>query len=346
MLLSRRPLSGGIAVAVCAVILSLALTVAAPGAPPSEAGAAPAGSANVRRSISELVPTAVIRLGKTADWVAVDSNSVWVGSTGPNAVHRIDPRSAKRVATVELNGEPCAGLAAGLGSVWVPLCGTPPTLAKVDANRNTVIAVFPTGPAAEEGGVTTSPDSVWLMSSREGTLVRLDPDTGAVRQTVRIAPGSYNPRYYEGMIWVTRAEAAEVTVVDASSGAVRGTVPTGPGPRFLTDGAGSVWTLNQGDGSLTRIDARSRQVTRTIGLGTPGRGGDIAFGGGMIWTTMPKVPLSAIDAVDTRLSCQWAGPGGDSLGIGHDAIWLTDYHGGTVARLDLQATIDRCKRRD
>ena len=294
------------------------------------------------RPISELHPVAVIQLGKTADWVAIAPNAVWVGSTGPDAVHRIDPATNKLVATVELVGEPCAGLAVGFGSVWIPLCGKPAALAKVDAARNVLSALFQTGPAAAEGGITTSTDSVWLVTDADGSLARIDPDTGTVRQIVRVPAGSYNPRFHDGRVWVTRAGGAEITAVDAASGAVLGTTPTGAGPRFLTSGAGSVWTFNQGDGSLTRIDAHSRQVTQTIALGTPGHGGDIAFGGGLIWTTMPKVPLSAVNAVDSKLLCQWVGPGGDSLGIGHDALWLTDYHGGTVSRLDLQDAVNHC----
>lgn len=297
------------------------------------------------RSIAELHPTAVLHLGKTADWVAIAPAAVWVGSTGPNAVHRIDPATNKLVATVELGGEPCAGLAVGFGSIWIPLCGKPSALAKVDAARNVVSAVFQPGPAAGEGGITTSTDSVWLVTDKEGSLARIDPDTGAVRQTVRVPPGSYNPRFHDGRVWVTRADGSEITAVDASTGAVLGTTKTGPGPRFLTSGAGSIWTLNQGDGSLTRIDSHSRQVTRTIALGTPGHGGDIAFAGGMVWTTMWKVPLSAVAAADSKLLCQWAGPGGDSLGIGHDAIWLTDYHGGTVSRLELQDAVNHCRQR-
>ena len=87
------------------------------------------------RPISELQPTAVIQLGKTADWVAITPDAVWVGSTGPDAVHRIDPATNKLVATVELAGQPCSGLAVGFGSVWIPLCGKPAALAKVDAAR-------------------------------------------------------------------------------------------------------------------------------------------------------------------------------------------------------------------
>ena len=301
------------------------------------------------RSITELKPTAVIRLGKTADWVAIAPDAVWAGSTGPNAVHRIDPRTNELVATVELAGEPCSGLAVGFGSVWVPLCGKPSTLAKVDATRNVVSAVFQAGPAGSEGGVTVSTDSVWLITGKDGSLARIDPDSGTVRQTVRVPAGSYNPRFYEGRVWVTRADGAEITAVDATTGAVLGTTKTGPGPRFLTSGAGSIWTLNQGDGTLTRIDVHTRQPTQTIALGTPGHGGDITFAAGLVWTTMWKVPLSAVDTASGRtgnstLLCQWVGPGGDSLGIGHDAIWLTDYHGGTISRLQLQDAVSHCRQ--
>lgn len=293
--------------------------------------------------ITQLKPTAILHLGATADWVAVTADAIWVGSTGPDAVHRIDPNTRKVVATIELPGEPCAGLAIGFGSVWVPLCAKTPVLAKVDIAHNTVSAVFPTGPAGPEGGVTTSRDSVWLVTDKRGSLARIDPDTGSVRQTVALPAGSYNPRHESGVVWVTRAAGNEITAVDAASGKILGKTSTGPHPRFLTSGDGAVWTLNQGDGSVTRIASSSRHSGKRIRLNIPGAGGDIALGGGLVWTSMPKVPLSAIDAATSRLLCQWVGPGGDSLGIGTDAIWLTSYHAGTVSRLDLPDTVARCR---
>lgn len=295
------------------------------------------------RPMSELKPVATIHVGTTADWVAITPGAVWVGSTGPDAVHRIDPKTNKRVATVRLPGEPCSGLATGFGSLWVPLCSQPSTLARIDLRSNALTAVLNTGPAGPEGGVATSPDSVWLVVDKNGSLARIDPDTGTVRQTIQVPAGSYNPYYSDGQIWVTHVDGAEVTSVDAKSGVVLGTAKTGPSPRFLTAGPGSVWTLNQGDGSLTRIDAQTRHSTQTIALGTPGHGGDISYGGGMIWTTVPKVPLSAIEVVTNELRCQWKGPGGDSLGIGPDAIWLTDYHAGTLSRLSLERVLDLCR---
>jgi virginiamycin B lyase len=300
-------------------------------------------TAVVPRPIGELKPTATIHLGKTADWVAVTANAIWVGSTGPYAVHRIDPKSNTRVATVRLRGEPCAGLATGFGSLWVPLCGPTPRLAKVDLKSNKLIAVLKIGPPAAEGGIATSSDSVWLVVDKVGSLARIDPGTGRVRQSIQLPPGSYNPLYSQGQIWVTRAEGSELTSVDAVTGAVLATTLTGPGPRFLTAGAGSVWTLNQGDGTLTRVDAHTKQATQTVNLGTPGHGGDISFGAGMIWTTVRRVPLSVVNATTATVLCQWTGPGGDSLGIGHGAIWLTDYHAGTISRIELKNALARCR---
>jgi virginiamycin B lyase len=299
------------------------------------------GTTSPRRSISELTSQATIHVGKTADWVAITADAVWVGSTGPFAVHRIDPQTNKLAASVILPGEPCAGLATGFGSLWVPMCTAVPSLAKVDLAANRLTTVFDVGPAAAEGGITTGAGDVWLIVDKAGTLARIDPATGAIRRTIKVPAGSYNPYFSDGHIWVTRASGAELTRVDAATGAVLATVRTGPNPRFLTGAAGAIWTLNQGDGSLTRVYAKSLEAT-TLALGTPGKGGDIAGGAGMVWTTMPEVPLSAVATGSKTLQCQWAGPGGDSLGIGFDAIWLTDYHAGTIARIALKDALSHC----
>jgi virginiamycin B lyase len=322
-------------------IASLAILMASAGLFPAMAdGAALPPS----RAIGELTPTAIIHLAKTADWVAISDDAVWVGSTGPNAVHRIDPKTNRLVASVTVPGEPCAGLARGFGSLWVPLCAATPSLAKVDLAANRLTAVFAVGPAAAEGGITTGAGSVWLIVDKSGTLARIDPDTGAIRQTVRVPAGSYNPFFDGGRIWVTRAEGAELSGVDAITGSVLASVRTGPNPRFLTVAAGAVWTLNQGDGSLTRVDLRTQRAN-TIALGTPGHGGDISFGADQVWTTMPKVPLSMIDAKTQSLKCRWTGSGGDSLGVGADSIWLTDYDAGNISRFPLKDVLAHCNSR-
>jgi len=318
-----------------------ALAICASGFTPGFAGST---SLPPPRSIGELVPEATLHVGKTADWVAIADDAVWVGSTGPFAVHRIDPKTNQRVASVMLPGAPCAGLATGFGSLWVPMCTAKPSLAKVDLADNHLTAVFAVGPAAPEGGIATGAGSVWLIVDKSGGLVRIDPASGTIRQTITVPAGSYNPYFSDGELWVTRAEGSQITRIDTAAGTVRSSVRTGPNPRFLTAAAGAIWTLNQGDGTLTRIDTATEQAT-TISLGTPGHGGDIAGGGGMVWTTMPKVPLSAIDTHTQTLQCQWVGSGGDSLNIGYGAIWLTDYHAGTISRIALESALAHCGAR-
>lgn len=302
---------------------------------------APACIAASQRPISELRPLATFNLGKTADWVAITSDAVWVASTGPFAVHRIDPKTNAEVARVELPGEACAGLAVGAGSLWVPLCTAMPSLAKIDLKSNALTSVYPVGPAAEEGGIAYGAGSLWLIVDKLGSLARIDPANGIVLDTLHLPAGSYNPAFLSGTLWITHADGSEVTGIDAASGKATATVATGPNPRFLTTGAGAVWTLNQGDGSLTRVDPQGRQ-TATIPLGTPGHGGDIAFGHGKIWTSMPKVPISLIDAGSNRLLCQWVGPGGDALNVGHGSLWLTDYHAGTIERIAIKDVLAHC----
>jgi virginiamycin B lyase len=291
-------------------------------------------AAAATRSIAELVPLATIKLGETADWVAITADAVWVASTGPFAVHRIDPKTNSLAASVILPGEPCAGLAIGAGSLWVPMCTTPPSLGKVTLKTGQLVSTYPVGAAAAEGGIAYGAGSVWLIVNKSGELARIDPGSGKILRTYRVPAGSYNPKFGDGTIWVSHAEGAALTGIDAMTGKIT-TITTGPNPRFLTAGAGAIWTLNQGDGTVTRVDVRTGR-TSSIALGTPGHGGDIAFSAGRIWTTMPKTPLSVIDAAAGRLICQWTGPGGDSLGVGHGAIWLTDYHAGTVSRIPIK----------
>jgi hypothetical protein len=56
-----------------------------------------------------------------------------------------------------------------------------------------------------------------------------------------------------------------------------------------------------------------------------------------------KVPLSIVDATKSVVLCQWKGEGGDSIGYGFGAIWLTNYHAGTVSRIELSDLAAECR---
>jgi streptogramin lyase len=90
--------------------LPLALMCAAfvGASPPAALPSAAAGAPDHRAPMESLRVQATIKVGGTADWVAITPGAIWVGSTAPDAVSRIDPRANRRVATVPLPGEPCA----------------------------------------------------------------------------------------------------------------------------------------------------------------------------------------------------------------------------------------------
>ncbi|MBC5823366.1 MAG: nuclear transport factor 2 family protein [Candidatus Eremiobacteraeota bacterium] len=136
-----------------------------------------------------LKPTAAITLRGTPDWLLVTPDSLWVSNGALKTVQRIDVATSRLVASVRMPGEPCSGLAFGFGSVWVPLCETHPSLARVDSATNAVVALLPIAPALSEGGITTSGDSVW-MATGDGTLARIDPKTNRIRQRISISRGS------------------------------------------------------------------------------------------------------------------------------------------------------------
>jgi virginiamycin B lyase len=294
------------------------------------------GVKEVQVPFASIKPTATLKVGGTADWVLVTDNAVWVASTKPNAVLRIDPATNKIVATVKVSGEACSGLATGFGSIWVPICGEKPELVRIDGAKNTVSGTLPIAPAAPEGGIATSDDSVWMVTDKNGTLNRIDPSTNNVRQRISIPPGSYNPVFSDGIVWITGVDSSVLTAVDADSGEVLESVAVGLKPRFLAAGVGSIWTLNQGDGTVSRVDERNRKVTATIRVGIPGPGGDIGYGGESVWPTVFGVPLTRVNASTNKVIRQWVGEGGDSLRVGFDSIWITDYKRGLLERIPIQ----------
>src|ERR1044071_9013217 len=103
----------------------------------SAQGSAPTGK-NVRPGVKEfqvpfdsLKPDATFKIGEDADWVQITDDAVWVASSSPASVHRIDPETNKEFSIIPVPGDPCSGLAFGFGSLWVPLCGKPNSMVRI-----------------------------------------------------------------------------------------------------------------------------------------------------------------------------------------------------------------------
>jgi len=293
--------------------------------------------------MSTITPAAVYSIPGTPDWQVTTAEAQWVSNGPKNTLHRMDPKTNESLA-IEVGKRPCSGLAAGFGSVWVPLCGDRPNvengakpgLARVDTKTNRLVATIPVGVANSEGGIAASLDAVWLTTDIKGVLSRIDPATNKVAAEIEVAPGSVACVFADDAIWVSSPEKSVVTRVDAKTNKVTDTIPVGPKPRFITAGAGSVWTLNQGDGTVSRVDTKSRKLVTNVEAGIPGGGGEIAFGDGAVWATIPQIPITRIDPATNTVVKQWEGAGGDSIRVAFGSVWLSNLREQNVWRIDLK----------
>jgi YVTN family beta-propeller protein len=296
----------------------------------------------VKIPIEKLKPEAVYAVPGSPDWLAIDpvNKFTWVSNEPKDSVSRLDPAS-NGVTTITVGKEPCSGLAAGFGSLWVPNCGDR-TIARVDLKTSAVTATMRTGIAESEGSIVAGAESVWIMTDVKGTLARIDPATNTVVAEVYVPSGSYGIAFGEGGVWVTSTAHDSVTRVDPQTNLIVETIPVGKAPRFVAAGLGAVWTLNQGDGSVSRIDPKTNKVVATIEVGVPGGGGEIAAGEGSVWVTAFQYPLSRIDPATNTVVQQFFGEGGDSVRVGLGWVWLSNLRAGNVWRLDpkrIEATL-------
>ena len=282
--------------------------------------------------MSDLRTNATFEVEGHPDWMVVTDDAVWVTSSNVNHVVRLDTKSDQPTTIVTVK-EPCSGLAAGFGSIWVPSCGSH-SLVRLNPATGKIQAEMPVDPADSEGGITVGAGSVWIAIDKKGVLARIDPQSNRVVAQIAIPSGSFVPAFADGAVWITSTEHNLLTRVDPQSNKVVTSIAIGPQPRFLTVGDGSVWTLNQGDGTISRVDTHSNKVIATIQAGIPGTGGEIAFGEGSVWATVFHIPITRIDPATNSVVQQWVGTGGDSIRVGHGTVWLTDLAHGKVWRFD------------
>ncbi len=281
--------------------------------------------------MTDLRPQATFTIKSHPDWMAVDSDSVWVTSSGTNSVTQMRASDNHLGISVSVDN-PCSGLAIGFGSLWIPSCAKH-SLVRTDLNTGKIQAIIPIGPADDEGGIAIGAGSVWLMTDRSGHLSRIDPVSNTVIADIQTPSGSFCPLFADNFVWITSTDNNVLTKVDPSTNKAILQIAVGKKPRFLTFGADSIWTLNQGDGTITRISTKTNQKIADIPANLPGHGGEIAFGFGSVWATMPKTPITRIDAATSTITSQWVGAGGDSIRTGLGSVWLTDYNNGKIWRL-------------
>jgi YVTN family beta-propeller protein len=102
--------------------------------------------------------------------IAIGEGAVWVLNRGDGTVSRIDPKSNKVSATVDVGKASGSGwIAAGEGSVWLSAPGAP--LVRIDPRVNRVAQQF----TGEDGGpIAVGHKALWILAKPD-VLLRVDP---------------------------------------------------------------------------------------------------------------------------------------------------------------------------
>ena len=258
---------------------------------------------------------ATVGTGQTSSAIAVGGGAVWIANAvgGKGTVSRIEPESNSVVGTiVTRQGSP---------DVFAPL--TPSAIAvdavRVWANSNprALLARFSSllgraqrpvflGRAHSIDGIAIGEGAVWVSSSADDTVLRLDATTGHVTATIRIAAtgqrvvGPYGIAVGDGSIWVADSIANAVSRIDPRLRTVAATIPVGLRPTNVAVGEGGVWVLNRDDGTVSRIDPQTNAVTSVVHIGERVTG--IAAGGGAVWVTVAGGPAAARRVVPPQVA--------------------------------------------
>src|SRR6185312_4222362 len=279
-----------------------------------------------------------IPIGGDADWLAIGFGSVWVTVAKNNEVVRVDPVRNVVQARIAVDKEPCYGIGSGVDHVWVLNCQSK-TLTRINPQTNAVDMRVPVKiDDSGEGSIAVDDRYVWYASNEEGnasTLSQVEVKTGRKLKGITVGKDTGVVRLAFGSVWAVSSGEGNVYRVNPATRKVTAMITVAEGPRFTTDGAGSLWVLTQSDGNVSRIDPATNKVTVVIPVHVPGKGGEICFGGGLIWVTMDGTPVTRIDPATNKVIDQYRNyPKADAIRYGFGSVWVSDHGKGELWRID------------
>lgn len=231
--------------------------------------------------------TASIPVCASPAGVEAGGGSVWVACPADGLVVRVDAASGRVRARIAVGGAP-GGLGSGVGAVWVALQDRN-VLVRIDPATDRITARFP-GPAygsptsygifhefarvPHRIGVT--PQALCVPDVPAGTVVRIDPQTGAQLAVVRLpAPGTPAPGHLplavsvRNGLWASDVRTGLAFRIDPASNRVvaRQPIVVPEGLTALAEDAS--WAQNGPDGGwlLRQVDPASGRTLASLPVG-------------------------------------------------------------------------------
>jgi ABC-type transport system substrate-binding protein/DNA-binding SARP family transcriptional activator len=237
------------------------------GSPPTSVAVGRGGAvwfASATGMLSRIDPEthAITQIPVGSDPVAVavaPDGSVWVANSGNGTVSRVSPESDTVVGTVRVGVGPSA-LVATAGAVWV--ANTLSSSVSRIGIANDTVQTFPVG--SEPAGIAAGAGSVWVADQGDGTVYRLDQQTGAqVVGPITVGNGPIDVAFGDGAAWVANSTDGTLSRIDALSDSVA-TVPVGNGPSGVAVGSGVVWVSDEYGNAIAELDPATLHLVHTI----------------------------------------------------------------------------------
>jgi len=183
--------------------------------------------------------------------------------------------------------------------------------------------------------VDAGPKAVWVTSERDGTLTRLDPDTGEIVGRPRKVAGIAGVAVGSKWTWATSPERGKLLRLDPASGRVLREVPVPGEPGPIALGGGRVWLADQDGKGIGAVNAEGADLYRA-GLPPQAPGLRLAWGAHGLWVAIADA--ASIRRVDPRTLAAGdpirvgRGPAGVTVAGGF--VWVANSRSGNVSKVD------------
>jgi DNA-binding beta-propeller fold protein YncE/predicted Ser/Thr protein kinase len=185
--------------------------------------------------------------------------------------------------------------------------------------------------------ITADGQGAWVTSERDGTVTRLDPDSGKRLRQVTLQRGISGVAIGSKWLWVTDPRRHELLRLDAKTLRPQQAIPIpgAPGPIALSADPPRVWVADEDGKGIAVVNAESDRRSRTQlpPLAAPLR---LAVGAGGLWASssstasVRRIDLGTLEPGEPILA--GARPAG--ITIAQAAVWVTNPPRGTVTEID------------
>ncbi|HYG95735.1 MAG TPA: hypothetical protein VD741_01380, partial [Solirubrobacterales bacterium] len=178
--------------------------------------------------------------------------------------------------------------------------------------------------------------TVWVTSERDGTLTRLDPETGkVVGRPRRLGRGIAGVAIGGNWTWATNPRRGELLRLDPRSGRVLRTVPVRGAPGPIALGGDRVWLADERGRGVSAVNAEGARLYRS-GMPPQAPGLRLAWGAQSLWVAIADAAsIRRVDPADFEAGEPirvGSGPAGVTVAGGF--VWVANSRSGTVSKVD------------